>query len=410
MCGGTIYILPFLSQYLYVPMKESMHLDNLQIGLMASSMGLTSMIFYWPGGWLADRWSPRKLIAVSLIANGALGLWMATLPAFPTLLLIQLATGVILTLTFWSAMIKLVRIIASQDQQALYFGILEGGRNGTTVILVAAGLALFSRLGGRASALQWTIVLFAAALVALGVLAWVALPETRDASADPQESRRAQPLSVAIKRVIRIPAVWLAMGIILCAYVTSAGSVYLTPYATDVYRQTAVMGGVLSMIVTATGIFASPIAGAIADRTTASRSVLWWLLTLALCLSLFVIVPGGARLLPFLLVNSAAIGCAFYALRGIYFALLEEGAVPLDLTGTATGLISLVAYTPDVFIPAFAGYLLDRYPSEATGYRIFFATLMAFAIAGAALTVLFRRMNSTQRTRAPFAAAAEAAE
>ena len=35
-------------------------------------MGLASMIFYWPGGWIADRFSPRKLITFSLIANGML--------------------------------------------------------------------------------------------------------------------------------------------------------------------------------------------------------------------------------------------------------------------------------------------------------------------------------------------------
>jgi MFS transporter, GlpU family, inner membrane protein len=77
--GGSIYILPYLSTYLYIPMKEAMHLDNMQIGLMGSALGLTSMIFYWPGGWMADRFSSRKLITLSLIANGLLGLWFATM-------------------------------------------------------------------------------------------------------------------------------------------------------------------------------------------------------------------------------------------------------------------------------------------------------------------------------------------
>jgi predicted MFS family arabinose efflux permease len=73
MGGGSIYILPYLSTYLYIPMKDAMHLDNMQIGLMGSAMGLTSMVFYWPGGWLADMFSPRKLIVLSLVINGLLG-------------------------------------------------------------------------------------------------------------------------------------------------------------------------------------------------------------------------------------------------------------------------------------------------------------------------------------------------
>ena len=85
MGGGSIYILPYLSSYLYIPMKDAMHLDNMQIGLMGSAMGIASMIFYWPGGWVADRFSPRKLITLSLIANGLLGLWLATIPPFKVL-------------------------------------------------------------------------------------------------------------------------------------------------------------------------------------------------------------------------------------------------------------------------------------------------------------------------------------
>jgi MFS family permease len=68
--GGAIYILPYLSSYFYIPMKEAMHLTNMQIGLMASAMGFTSTVFYWPRGWMADRFSPRKLIAFSMVVNG----------------------------------------------------------------------------------------------------------------------------------------------------------------------------------------------------------------------------------------------------------------------------------------------------------------------------------------------------
>jgi MFS family permease len=60
------------------------------------------------------------------------------------------------------------------------------------------------------------------------------------------------------------------------------------------------------------------------------------------------------------------------------------------LTGTATGLISLVAFTPDVFIPALAGHLLDRYAAGGVGYRYFFLILALFSVAGIGLTLLFR--------------------
>lgn len=387
---GCIFILPYLSVYLYIPMKNAMHLDNMQIGLMGSAMGFTAMVFYWPGGWIADRLSPRKLIALSLTAHGLLGLWLATLPAFKVLLTIQLLMGVFLTLTYWSAVIKMVRQLAPTDQQGRYFGAFEGGRNGTAVAFVAAGLYLFDWLGSNVAALRATIILFSGMLLALGALSWIHLPETTVTATAASIDKGEQSLPAAIARVVRMPAVWLAMFIILCAYATSAGSTYLTPYATDVYGQSVFFGGLLSVIVQATGIFAPPAAGLVADRWTTSRTTLWLLGLLAASLFLFVLIPGSSRLYLLLLINSTAIGCALYALRGIYFALLEEGAVPLALTGTATGLISVVAYTPDVFIPLLAGHLLDRYGAAAVGYRYFFLILAIFAVAGVGFTLMFR--------------------
>jgi predicted MFS family arabinose efflux permease len=312
------------------------------------------------------------------------------MPRFAVLLAIQLLMGVFLTLTYWSALIKMVRLLAPADQQGRHFGILEGGRNLTAVAFVAAGLYLFDWLGSNSNGLRWTIMLFSVELLAIGVLSWVCLPETTAAGAAGADENLKMPLLKAIGRVIRIPAVWLAMLIILCAYVTSTGITYFTPYATDVYKQSVVFGGMLYTMMQWTGIFASPAAGFFADRWTTSRTTLWLLAALALCLMLFVTVPGGPQLFLLLFANSLVIGCVIYALRGIYYALLEEGGIPVALTGTATGLISLVAYTPDVFVPALAGHLLDRYVAGGLGYRYFFLTLAVFSIAGVGLTLLFR--------------------
>lgn len=397
--GGAIYILPYLSSYFYIPMKDAMHLSNMQIGLMGSALGFTSMIFYWPGGWMADRFSPRKLIAFSMIANGLLGFWLATIPSFKALLAIQLLMGVFLTLTYWSALIKMVRQLAPSDKQGRYFGILEGGRNLTGALVVAAGLILFDWLGSNVNGLRWTIVLFSAVTLAIGALSWYCLPETTTSSATAADEGGKMPLLTAIGRVTRIPAVWLAMLIILCAYVTSVGITYLTPYATDVYKQSVVFGGMLFTTMMWTGIFASPVAGFFADRWTTSRTIGWLLFALVLCWLLFVMVPGGGHLFVLLLLNSIVIGFAIYALRGIYYALLEEGAIPLALTGTATGLISMVAYTPDVFVPALAGHLLDRYAEGGLGYRYLFLILALVSGVGVALTMLFRHRISAKPMR-----------
>ena len=394
MGGGSIYILPYLSSYLYIPMKDAMHLNNTELGLMTSAMGFTAMIFYWPGGWMADRFSPRKLLSLSFFINGLLGLWLATFPPFPVLLTIQLLMGVFLTLTYWSALVKATRQLASGDEQGRFFGFLEGGRNLTAGIVIAAGLALFVKLGSSTVGLRWTIILFSVELFVMGFLTWLTISDRVDA--EHQDVSRPA-LWKSIVRVVKIRAVWMVMAIILCAYVTSVGITYLTPYATDVYKQSVVFGGMLYTIMQWTSVLASPAAGFLADRFTTSRTTFWLLVVMGFCLFLFGWIKGGPSLFYLLLINSIGIGCAIYALRGIYYALLEEGNIPVLLTGSATGLISLVAYTPDVFIPIVAGHLLDRYPAEGLGYRYFFLLLGLFAIVGAVLTVIFRRSVGAEK-------------
>ncbi len=87
------------------------------------------------------------------------------------------------------------------------------------------------------------------------------------------------------------------------------------------------------------------------------------------------------------------ITCAgVFGMRGLYFALFQEAAIPPRLTGTATGVVSVVGYTPDIFVSPVAGYLLDRSPG-VLGHQHFFAFMAVFAAAGIVASVVFSRLR-----------------
>ena len=92
-------------------------------------------------------------------------------------------------------------------------------------------------------------------------------------------------------------------------------------------------------------------------------------------------MPGAPGLVPMLLINSALVATAVYALRGIYFALLEESETPKYLTGAAVGMISLVGYTPDMFFAPIAGRILDANPG-LVGHQNYFMFLAMIAAVG----------------------------
>lgn len=70
-CGSIIYGLPYFRKYYYDDDYMALyHLDNFQMGLLGSAYGLLGLFSYALGGYLADRFAPKKLLIFSLVATG----------------------------------------------------------------------------------------------------------------------------------------------------------------------------------------------------------------------------------------------------------------------------------------------------------------------------------------------------
>jgi hypothetical protein len=77
------------------------------------------------------------------------------------------------------------------------------------------------------------------------------------------------------------------------------------------------------------------------------------------------------------------VGILTYAVRGIYWATLDSCGMPARIKGLAIGVISLVGYSPDIYLPLFNAGLIEHYPGK-TGYSIYFLGLAAMGLLGAA--------------------------
>ena len=141
-------------------------------------------------------------------------------------------------------------------------------------------------------------------------------------------------------------------------------------------------------------------AGFIADKFGIARSIACLFIVLFASFTLFAILPGLPSLLPVMIIKVAIASLAIFAMRGIYFALLEESSIPVVVTGTAAGIISVVGFTPDIFMPLLGGVLIDRFPGPE-GYRYFFLTVAAICLIGLAATLLLYRVNTEQRDPNP---------
>lgn len=387
--GGIIFLLPFLREVYYKPMMDAFGMSNTEAGVMMSVFGFMSMISYFPGGWLADRVSPRMLITSALLATGGLGLYFSTFPSYAVSLVIHGCWGVTMSLLFWGAMIRVTRGWAGPDQQGQAFGILETTRGFGEIGASSVLLGVFAWLGSGDKALSVVIVQLSSIIIVLGILAWVSIEDTT--RADSAESNQEKAGLRDVIAVLRMPVVWLISIVVLTAYSAYWTSFYFTPYVSDVFLMSAAIGGVVSVGKMWLKPLAALIAGFVGDRFGIAKSTIVLFAMLVLSFGGFAILPGEPALFVLMLINVAIAAVAIFALRGIYFALLEEGGIPLAVTGTAGGVVSAIGFTPDVFMPMLGGVLLDKFPG-AEGYQyLYLATAGLCALGLCAATIIFRR-------------------
>lgn len=396
--ASAIFFLPFISETFYVPMQNAFEFSNTQMGMLMSVFGATSMLAYFPGGWLADRYSPRRLMFIALIICGAAGFYFALQPSYIVCLMIYGLWGACISLVFWSAMIKATREWAPSDEQGRAFGILESGRGMGDALMGTIVGAVFIWLGSNDFAFAQVVNLLAATCMVLAVMVWFSL-EKRNPNDLQTTDQEKNSISVGdIAEVLKIPEVWLIAIVILASYTCYWGGFYFAKFATEAFALGIALGVVIGTVKTWINPIAPLIAGFLGDKIGISRSVYGLLSLLVVTFFILGIMPYDPGFVSVMLVTMAITAFAFYALRGIYFALFEEGGIPLKITGTAAGIVSVIGYLPDIYMPYIGGVVFDAYPG-AEGYRYLFFIVSGICVIGAtAAFLILRRAN--QRTLA----------
>ncbi|WP_350285414.1 MFS transporter [uncultured Croceitalea sp.] len=398
LAGEAVFILPFVLPRIFRPtVLDVFQLDNVQLGLCFSLYGVVALVSYLIGGPLADKYPPRKLIAVALWMTALGGVLFATYPEFRTLQLLYGYWGFTTIFLFWAPMIKATRVWGGDTSQGKAFGLLDGGRGLTGALFGLLGVFIFSlfleddvsiaALSERKAAFTYVIYIAAIIISVIGILVWLFMKSGVDES----EIQLDKITVKQVGEVLRIPAVGLLMVIILCAYVGYKITDVLSLYAREVmlYNEvkSAQVGTFLQFLRPTTGI----LVGLLVDRF---RITFWLFLSFVFCVVgglLFAtgLIAPSTTALFFISVVIIAVGV--YAARALYFGVMREGRIPLALTGTAVGLISLIGYTPDIFAGPAYGYFLDKYPGEQ-GHQYVFWMLTGFSAVGALTALIYYRM------------------
>ena len=385
--GEINFGLPFHTARFFRPtLLEVFGLTNTQLGDLFAVYGVTAMISYFPGGAIADRFPARVLLTASLVATACGGLYMATMPSAFQMGVLYGFWGFTTIFLFWGALIRATREWGGQSSQGAAFGILESGRGLAAALLAALAVAVLAWYlpedatlatdAERRAGLRTIILLYSAATFVAAAMAWLLIPDPGKAT----QEKAANPFAGMVI-VAKRPIVWAQAAIIVCAYCAYKGLDNYSLYAVQVLGMDEVEGARLASY----GAYVRPVAalatGLIADRFDATRSIGVAFIVLAIVYSVLSMALPDTSGLSVIYGNMFASFFAVFALRGIYFALLQETRTPRHITGAAVGMISLVGYTPEIFFAPIAGRILDTTPG-AGGHLNLFLFLACIAACG----------------------------
>ncbi len=398
LAGEAVFILPFVLTRVFRPtVLEAFQLSNKELGYCYLAYGIMAFPAYLLGGPLADRFPPRKLISFALWTTALGGLLYASYPSLLILIILYGYWGVTTIFLLWAAMIKATRVWGGSKSQGKAFGFLDGGRGLVGALFGLLGVVIFSLFATgnleniefeeRKEAFRYVVWVSSVIVALVGILVWFFLKSPHE-----EDILVEQITKKDIKKVLRIPSVVLLMIIIMCAYVGYKLTDVFSQYAHDVMLYSEVDSAKVGTFLLFIRPFVGVLIGFIADK---SRVTLWLMISFAISIvgallfALGIVTPGATSLF-FLSILITASG--IYAIRSLYFASMKEGRIPLALTGTAVGLISLIGYTPDMFATLGMGYFLDASPG-LQGHQNVFWMLTAFYIVGGIASFIFWRWS-----------------
>ncbi|WP_338092873.1 MFS transporter [Lampropedia aestuarii] len=334
----------------------------------------------------------------SLGAVGLLGMWFATFPDFGSLQLIFIGWGIAGGLTFWSAILRAVKLLATEREQGRFFGILDGGRGLTEAVLASAAVAIFAYYASRPpqGSLGPVINFYVYTCLALGVICTFLLPNDSASSAEEKSTTSVKSSFWRdVVLLLTIPEIWLISLIVLAGYQLLWATYSFSSYIQEHFSASAVVAGQLTLI----KLWMRPIGaiggGFLGDRLGNTKVLGWGMVIAAIVWIVFVAVPSSVPTW-FLAACIVILGLLTYSVHGLYWAIIDRSQVPARVTGLAMGIISMIGLSPDIFLPMIHSAISHRYPGQL-GTQIYFVYIAVCCLLGSLLVWIYHKRTENYR-------------
>ncbi len=372
------HFLTFAAIPLLLPLiREDLEINFTQAGMLFAASMLSYALAQVPAGYLSDRFGPRRLFFIGLLAWSVLSLGFGLSHAFWLALTILCVAGAFRALLFAPGLALLASWFPPQRRATAMSLFLLGGAGGS-VLLSLTGPFLAERYGWRATFIVFAVLGVAAACL-YGAFA-----------RDKPRPQKSKPISASdFVAIARFPILWVCSWLQFVRFAVVMGFNFWLPSFLVADRGFSLpAAGVIMAMSAALSASSNTLGAYVSDRLRNPPLVIGGALAVLAC---------AAALLPAVesIPAMLAVIAVYSSFHGFYFGPLF--LVPVEVLG------SRVAGTTIGFSNLFANiggfvcvYALGAIRDEAGSFKWGFVGISTACLAGVVLAVVLSRM----RTRA----------
>ena len=238
------------------------------------------------------------------------------------------------------------------------------------------------------------ILMYSTAVTLFGGLVYFLVSDTPGSGGEARGEARRGTLLADMRSLAGVPELWLLAVIMMISQM-----LFWVAYSISAFLQvnlglTAFAAGFVTLM----KLWMRPIGGIsigfIGDRMPKELLLAWLIVLASLSLLAIVFLPLAGQMAA-IVATVVLIGYLTYAIKGLYWALLDHCPVPRALTGLAIGLVSFIGYLPDMLLPLYDGWLSRGHP-RAEAFQIYFSSIAACGFIGAGVCAAFYRRNKAR--------------
>lgn len=391
--GAIIYGLPYFRYDYYDVYLETYNLTNSQMGVFGSILGVFGMISYLLGGVVADRFSTRMILTLSLVGTGIGGLIHLLPLSYNALVVLYAYWGITSLFAFWPACVKAVRIVGGSGDQGKAFGFFEGGRGVGAALMTLFAVIAF-RIGAgsmedQALGMRYVIIFYSILTIALGIITYFFVKDDEKLESDKISFK-------GIKEVLKMPAVWIISFVTFSNYVFTQSLYYFTPYSTNFFAASVTFAASLASARRWFSIIGSVGGGILTDKVGTGKTLLISFLVMIVGTIAILLLPLESGSLMIFTIIFLIVFIFYNVNYAMTWAMMEDGAINVEYSGTAAGVISTIGYLPEIFCPILAGNLIDKNPG-ISGFRYYFGFLIAMLVLGIIFVLIWNNYIKKQK-------------